>query len=170
MYVPTYSYVNIVDWRALEDQFYSLCNTLPHDLQLTIDKLKTIPQLKKDGKEQLDNLKLISSSSTDIRNINAKIITYLIVKLCFNGSDTDLTRQCNVIEELIGLTNKTTCPQQIICSKSIAHLYSNGFMYVCKRRMAIKMTYMYVTSGSVHTKSMDTMDKLATYIICWTGI
>ena len=136
-YLCTNLYVNVLEWRALEGKFYSLCNTLPHNLQLTIDKLRTIPPLKKDSKEQLS--KLILSSSTDTRNINAKIITYVIVKLCFNGSDTDLTRQCDVIEELIGFTNKTTCPQQIICSKSVAHLYSNGFMYVCKRRMAIKI-------------------------------
>ena len=70
----------------MEDHFQSLCSVLPHNYQLTINKLKTIPQLLKDGGEQLS--KLISSSSADVRKINEKIITYLIVKLCYNDSDT----------------------------------------------------------------------------------
>ena len=135
-YLCTNLYVNVLEWRALGGQFYSLCNTLPHDLQLTVDKLRTIPPLKKDSKEQLSKLVLLSS--TDTGNINAKIITYLIIKFCFNGSDTDLVRKCDVIEELIGFTNKTACAQQIICSKSAAHLYSNGAMYICKKGWLLK--------------------------------
>ena len=61
----------------MEGYFQSLCSALPYNYQLSIDKLKTIPQLLKDGAEQLS--KLISSSSADVRMINEKIITYLIV-------------------------------------------------------------------------------------------
>ena len=79
-----------IEWRIVEDYFKALCSVLPHNYQLTTDKLKTISQLLKDGGEQLS--KLVSSSSSDVRKINEKIITYLIVKLCYNESDTRLVR------------------------------------------------------------------------------
>ena len=85
------------DWGVVEEHFKLLCSVLPRNNQLTIDKLKTIPQLLKDGGEQLS--KLISSSSADVRKINEKIITYLIVKLCYNDSDTSLVRLCDVMDE-----------------------------------------------------------------------
>ena len=94
----------------MEDHFQSLCSVLPHNYQLIIDKLKTIPQLLKDGGEQLS--KLISSSA-DVRKINEKIITYLIVKLCYNDSDTSLIRLCDVMDESIDSTDTPTGMQQI---------------------------------------------------------
>ena len=94
----------------MEDHFQSLCSVLPHNYQLTIDKLKSIPQLLKDGGEQLSKL---ISSSTDVRKINEKIITYLIVKLCYNDSDTSLVRLCNVMDESIDSTDTPTGMQQI---------------------------------------------------------
>ena len=54
----------------------------------------------KDGGEQLS--KLISSSPAKIKE---KIITYLIVKLCYNDSDTNLVR-CNVIDKSVDLTGE----------------------------------------------------------------
>ena len=95
----------------MKDHFQSLCSVLPHNHQLTIDKLKTIPQLLKDGGEQLS--KLISSSSADVRKINEKIMTYLIVKLCYNDSDTSLVRLCDVMDESIDSTDTPTGMQQI---------------------------------------------------------
>ena len=95
----------------IEDNFQSLCNVLPHNYQLTIDKLKTVPQLLKDGGEQLS--KLISLSSSDVRKINEKIITYLIVKLCYNDSDTGLVRLCDVMDGSIDSSYTPTGMQQI---------------------------------------------------------
>ena len=106
-----------IEWRIVEDDFKSLCSVLPHNYQLTIDKLKTIPQLLKDGGEQLS--KLISSSSPDVRRINERIITYLIVKLCYNDSNTSLVRLCDVMHESIDSTNTTTGIQQITCGEYI---------------------------------------------------
>ena len=100
-----------IEWRIVEDHFKSLCSVLPHNYQLTIDKLKTIPQLLKDGGELLS--KLISSSSPDVSRINERIITYLIVKLCYNDNDTTLVRLCDVMDESIDSTNTTTGIQQI---------------------------------------------------------
>ena len=100
-----------IEWRIVEDHFKSLCSVLPHNYQLTIDKLKTIPQLLKAGGEQL--CKLISASSPDVRRINERIITYLIVKLCWNDSNNSLVRLCDVMDESIDSTDTTTGIQQI---------------------------------------------------------
>ena len=99
------------EWRVLSEHFNSLCNTLPYNYQLTIDKLRNMIEIIKDDGEQLS--KLITSSSTDVRKINEKIITYLIVKLCYNGSDTSLMRLCDVMDELVDSTGTPTCVQQI---------------------------------------------------------
>jgi len=84
----TYIYTFILEWRTLEEQFKSLCSILPHNYH---ERLKSIPELLKNGGEQL--CKLISSK------INEKILTYLIVKLCYNDSDTSLVR-CSVMDDL----------------------------------------------------------------------
>ena len=104
-----------IEWRIVEDHFKSLCSVLSHNYQLTIDKLKTIPRLLKDGGEQLS--KLISSSSPDVRRINDRIITYLIVKLCYNDSNNSLVRLCDVIDELIDSTDTTNGIQQTRCGE-----------------------------------------------------
>ena len=104
-----------IEWRIVEDHFKSLRSVLPHNYQLTIDKLKTIPQLLKDGGEQLS--KLISSSSPDVKRINERIITYLIVKLCYNDSNTSLVRLCDVMDVSIDSTNTTNGIQQIRCGE-----------------------------------------------------
>ena len=54
----------------------------------------------KDGGEQLS--KLISSLPA---KINEKIITYLIVKLCYNDSDTSLVR-CSVMDKSVEFTGE----------------------------------------------------------------
>ena len=96
-----YTHINLVylilDWRTLEGHFKSLCSILPYNYH---ERLKSIPELLRDGGEQLS--KLISSSPA---KINEKIITYLIVKLSYNDSDTSLVR-CSVMDDL-------TCTQQI---------------------------------------------------------
>ena len=104
-----------IEWRIVEDYFKSLRSVLPHNYQLTIDKLKTIPQLLKDGGEQLS--KLISSSLPDVKRINERIITCLIVKLCYNDSNTSLVRLCDVMDESFDSTNTTTGIQQIRCGE-----------------------------------------------------
>ena len=99
------------EWRVLAEHFNSLCNTLPYNYQLTIAKLGNVVQVIKDEGEQLN--KLITSSLTDVRKINEKIITYLIVKSCYNGSGISLVRLCNIIDELIEFPGTPTCIQQI---------------------------------------------------------
>ena len=79
-------------------------SAVPHNYQLNIDKLKTIPQLLKDRGEQLSKL---ISSLPDVRKITERIVTYLIVKLCYNDSDTSLVRLCDVMDESIDSTDTT---------------------------------------------------------------
>ena len=73
-----------------------------------------MPWLLQHGGVQLN--KLISSSA-DAGKINEKIITYLIVKSFYNGSDTDLAGLCDILDELIVSTDHDipTCVQQIRC-------------------------------------------------------
>ena len=109
--VASYYICLSAEWRVLSEHFNSLCNTLPYNHQLTIDKLRNMVQIIKNEREQLS--RLIASSSTDVRKINMKIITYLIVKLCYTGISTSLMRLCDVIDELIDPTGTPTCVQQI---------------------------------------------------------
>jgi len=90
------------DWQILEIHFNSLCNALPHNYQLFIAKIKSILLLLKDEGQQLS--KMISSSN-DVRKINEKIITYLVVKLCYSGSNSGLVSLCDVMNKLIQSTD-----------------------------------------------------------------
>lgn len=103
------------EWRVLEEHFNPLCIILPHNHQFIIDRLKLIPQLLQDGGEQLSKLIL---SSADDRKINERIITYLVIKLCYNGSD-DLVRLCDVMKKLIDSPDTPTSLQQIRCGMYI---------------------------------------------------
>ena len=100
------------EWRVIEKHYISLCNTLPCNCQLIINKLCAIPMLFKDGREQFSKL---MSSLTDSRNFSEKIITFLIIRLCYcnNGNSTSLVKLCDVMDELIDPTGTPTCMQQI---------------------------------------------------------
>ena len=59
---------------------------------------------------------IATSPSSDVGKINEKILTYLIVKLCYNGSGTSLVRPCDVMNESwINSTDTPTCVEQIRC-------------------------------------------------------
>ena len=118
--VITYYIYLSTEWSALTEYFISLCNTPLCNYQLTIDKLRNMVEIIKDEGEQLS--KLITSSSTDVRKINEKIITYLIVKLCYNGSDTSLARLCDVMDKLIYSTDARTCVQQVRHGMSVIYV------------------------------------------------
>ena len=97
------------EWRILIEHFNQLCNNLACNYQLTTAKLKNVQQIIIES-EQFSKL---LTSSTDVRKINQKIITYLVIKSCYSGSDTSLTRLCDVMEELIDPTGTPTCVHQI---------------------------------------------------------
>ena len=103
----------------MEELFKSLYSVLPHNCH---ERLKCIPELLKDGGEQLS--KLISSSPSKIKE---KIITYFIVKLCYNDSDTSLVRG--------SVVDGVTCTHQIKYG-----------MYIC----AYVSTYIYMHT-CIHT-------------------
>ena len=92
-------------------QFNSLCHTLPYNYQLSIDKLRNMVQMIKDDGEQL---KKWITSSTDVRKINEIIVTFVIIKSCYSGSDpSSLVKFCDVMDELLDPTGTPTCVQKI---------------------------------------------------------
>ena len=73
-----------------------------------------MPQLFKHV-EQISKM-IATSSLSDVQKINEKILTYLIIKICYNGSNNSLVRPCDVMDELlINSTDISTCVQQISC-------------------------------------------------------
>jgi len=76
--------------------------------------MESILQLLKDEGQQLS--KMISSSD-DVRKINEKIITYLVVKLCYSGSSTGLVSLYDIMNKLIQSTDSANCVQPIGYSK-----------------------------------------------------
>ena len=117
----------------MEELFKSLCSVLPDNYN---ERLKALSELLKDGGEQLS--KLISSSPA---KINEKIISYLIVKLCYNDSDTSLVR-CRVMDDL-------TCTQQIRYGTYV-HKYVciHTCMYESKSMPTINHNNLIKTHGS----------------------
>ena len=56
---------------------------------------------------------IASSSSFDVRKINEKILTYVIIKICYNGNSNSLVRPCDAMDKLlINLTDTPICAQQ----------------------------------------------------------
>ena len=136
------------EWRILREHFNSLCNTLPYNYQLTIDKLRNMVQITKPEGQQLS--KLITSSSSDVKNINKKIITYLIIKLCYTHNSGSLVKLCDVMDELIDPTGKPTCVQQIRCG-NYTYLLVLLFTYTTKYNSSY--VHVHLSFLISHTKS-----------------
>ena len=98
------------------DQYFSqLCNCLPDDYQSTLVKLTSIPQLSDDDHQQLGTM----ISSCEAILVNEKIVTFLIVKLCYNGSSGSLVELCDVMDNLAEYDQSESCVQQFRCGKLI---------------------------------------------------
>jgi len=97
--------------QAILDQYFPLlCNCLPDNYQSTLDKLKSVPQLSNDDHQELA---IMISSSRDAKLVNEKIITFLIVKLCYIGSSDSLVGLCDVMDNLIDCEELSVCLQQV---------------------------------------------------------
>ena len=103
-------YLYYTEWTILDDYFSLLCNCLPDDYQSTLIKLKSLPHLSNDDHRQLDSM---ISSSHEVQLVNEKIVTFLIVKLCYNGSSSDLVGLCDVMDNLIVSKQSASCVQQV---------------------------------------------------------
>jgi len=106
-------FFHYTDWIILDEHFSLLCNCLPDDYQSTLIKLKSLPQLSNDDHQQLDSM--ISSSH---QLVNEKIVTFLIVKLCYNGSTNGLVELCDVMDNLMVSKQLASCVQQVRCGKN----------------------------------------------------
>ncbi|XP_065885277.1 uncharacterized protein [Dysidea avara] len=109
-HVDPFSLVTASEWTILDDYFSLLCNCLPDDYQSTLIKLKSLPHLSNDDHRQLDSM---ISSSHEVQLVNEKIVTFLIVKLCYNGSSSDLVGLCDVMDNLIVSKQSASCVQQV---------------------------------------------------------
>ena len=103
-----------VDWAILDEHFSQLCNCLPDDYQSTLVKLKNAPQLSDDDHQQLGT---VISSSCEAILVNEKIVTFLIVKLCYNGSSGSLVGLCDVMDNLVDSDQSASCVQQFTCGE-----------------------------------------------------
>ena len=108
------SYNILSDWTLLDQYFPLLCNCLPDDYQSILVKLKNVPQLSDDDHQQLGTM---ISSSCEAILVNEKIVTFLIVKLCYNGSSGSLVGLCDVMENLVESDQSASSVQQVKSSK-----------------------------------------------------
>jgi len=101
--------------RAVLDHFFPhLCNCLPDDYQSTVEKLKSVPQLSNDDHQQLVTM---ISSSHEVKLVKEKIVTFLIVQLCYNRSSGGLVGLCDVLDNLVECDELASCVQQLRCGK-----------------------------------------------------
>ena len=103
------------DQAVLDQYFPLLCNCLPDDYQSTLVKLKRLSQLSTDDHQQLGTM---ISSSCEVKLVNEKIITFLIVKLCYNGSSDSLVGLCDVMDNMVESDQSADCVQQLRCGKN----------------------------------------------------
>ena len=120
------------EWSVLTKHFVLLCKTLPYNYQSTTGKLRNMAQTTKDEGKQLTKL---ITSSTDVRKINEMIITYLVIKSCYNGNTTSLVGLCDIMDELIDPAATPTCVQQIrygiyMCMY-VHSFYAGQLVFVC---------------------------------------
>jgi len=82
---------------------------LPDDYQSTLLKFKSLSQLSNDDHQQLDTM---ISSSCEAKLAN-EIVTFLIVKLCYNESSQSLVELCDITDNLIESEQSASCVQQV---------------------------------------------------------
>jgi len=90
-------------WTILSEH---LDNCLPDDYQFTLLKLKSLSQLSNDDHQQLGTM---ISSSCEAQLVNEKIVTFLVAKLCYNGSSDSLVGLCDVMDSLIASERPAGC-------------------------------------------------------------
>ena len=115
LYIIMYIHcIFIPEWSIVDTFFSPLCDCLPQDYQSTIEKLKSFPQFV--GSEHQHQLRsLIPATLTDIDVINEKILTFLVMNLCYDTNSGGITRLCDVMEQLIEFSESSSCIQEIRC-------------------------------------------------------
>ena len=115
-------YFFVTEWSVVDQFFSPLCDCLPQDYQSTIEKLKSFPQFA--GAEQQRQLRsLIPTTLTDIRVINEKILTFLVMNLCYDTNSGGITRLSDIVEQLIEFSGSTGCVQEIRCGMLHAYIH-----------------------------------------------
>jgi len=97
----------------VDDNFSLLCNCLPDNYQSTLVKLKSLPLISNEDHQQLDTI----VSSSPAQQANEKIVTFLLVKLCYNGSSGSLAKFCDVMDNLVESDELADCVREVLCGK-----------------------------------------------------
>ncbi|XP_065904252.1 uncharacterized protein [Dysidea avara] len=98
--------LNPSEWSIVNTCLPVLCESLPDDYRSTIEKLKTLPQFLA-VEQQLNSL--IPTTLTDVKLINEKIITFIVITLSFSSSSGGMTKLCDIMDELV---ESTSCVQE----------------------------------------------------------
>ncbi|XP_065894262.1 uncharacterized protein [Dysidea avara] len=164
--------LNSFGWTILDEHFSLLCNCLPNDYQSTLVKLKRLPQLSNDDHQQLGTM---ISSSCEAQLINEKIVTFLIVKLCYNGSSDSLVGLCDVMDILIVSKQSIGCVQQVRCALSKNYdlptsystnkldntmLTGQALTVLTSGDVVISCATVYSTTGAVVTEVFSTNNSI----------
>ncbi|XP_065894306.1 uncharacterized protein [Dysidea avara] len=164
--------MNLSDWTILDEHFSLLCNCLPDDYQSTLVKLKRLPQLSNDDHQPLGTM---ISSSCEAQLVNEKIVTFLVVKLCYNGNSGSLVGLCDVMDNLLESDQSTGCVQQVRCAitRDLSSQKSPSTIPVdfslrgpsdslVVRSLSLKCTPQVVSTGSsvVVAQSLPTSDSV----------
>ena len=56
-------------------------------------------------------------SSSGAQLVNEKVVTFLMEKLCYNGSSNSLVGLCDVMDNLVESDQSGGCVQQLRCGK-----------------------------------------------------
>lgn len=128
----------ITEWSIVDAFFSPLCDCLPQDYQSTIEKLKSFQQFA-DVEQQRQLESLIPAALTDISAINEKILTFLVMNLCYDASSGGITRLCDIMEQLIEFSESTSCVQEIRCG-----MYVRTYVHYCMNYVLYSMcSYSY---------------------------
>ena len=129
--------VHHVEWSIVDTFFSPLCDCLPRDYYSTIEKLKSFPQFA--GVEHQQQLKsLIPATLTEINVINEKILTFLVMNLCYDANRAGITRLCDVMEQLIEFSGSTSCIQEIRFGR--CGIYKSS----CSLKGSIELKTLYI--------------------------
>ena len=84
------------------------------------------------------------SSSCEVQLVNEKIVTFLLVKLCYNGSSDNIVELCDMMDSLIEPDKSAGCVQKLRCGKRSIKIYTCSLRYIIMYVMVCADIYSVV--------------------------